>query len=165
VRKISEFILSLGTNIGERFQNLQIAVSSLSNVFKTRILNVSKIYTTAPFGVPDEQEDYLNCCVRFETELMPQTILGCCLGVESAMGRVRKIKFSSRIIDIDLLLFENEIFKNSDLVLPHPFIRERAFVLKPLSEICEKNRFKNYDFSQALKNIDFSSVNLYEHQF
>ncbi|MDR1364809.1 MAG: 2-amino-4-hydroxy-6-hydroxymethyldihydropteridine diphosphokinase [Oscillospiraceae bacterium] len=156
--EIKEAILSLGTNIGDKFQNLKTAITAIDMILETKIIDISKIYITKAVKIVGRQDNFLNCCVKIQTKLLPQTILGCCLGIESALGRVRKFKFESRNIDIDLLLFNDEICNNNDLILPHPKIKERDFVLKPLSDICAKNRFQKFDFNKEMKELNFSNI-------
>lgn len=153
---LSEAILGLGTNLGNRKENLIMAVQALSNVPKIKILNISNIYETVPFNVPDIQKNYLNCCVKIFTDLSPHTLLGLCLGIEVAMGRKRLFKFCSRIIDIDLIAYGDLICNDTDLILPHPKITERAFVMVPLNDICQNQRFYNLDFSKKYSDINFS---------
>lgn len=84
-------VLGLGTNLGDRRENLRAALAALSHLPKTEVENVSSVWQTAPFDVPDEQQDYWNICVLLKTELSPSAVLGACLGIEAAMGRVREI--------------------------------------------------------------------------
>ena len=153
-----ETILGLGTNIGNKEENLKNAIDSLKRVPKTKIIKVSRIYETKPFDVPDVQDNYLNCCVMLCTNLKPHTILGICLGIESNMGRQRPFKFSSRIIDIDLLLYDNFMCNDNDLILPHPHIKNRAFVMYPLNDLCVNQKFKNFDFSKEFNSINKSEI-------
>jgi 2-amino-4-hydroxy-6-hydroxymethyldihydropteridine diphosphokinase len=94
----------------------------------------SPIYETDPVGDPD-QPKYLNAAVRVETGLDAKKLLGACLGIEKEMGRIRHKRWDSRIIDIDLLVYENLVMSTKDLTLPHPLLHERAFVLRPLADI------------------------------
>lgn len=161
MKDVKEAILSLGSNLGDKLKNLKLVTDAINKIPETKITDVSKIYLTKPFKTPDIQSDFLNCCVKIQTKLSSQTILGCCLGIEAAMGRIRKFKFCSRNIDIDLLLFEEEIQNNKDLILPHPKIKERAFVLKPLNDICKNNKFKSFNFNDQMQILDFSEVSLF----
>jgi dihydropteroate synthase len=133
--KKTTVFLALGTNLGDKRKNIEDAVDSLGRIPKTKVISVSSVLETEPFEVPDEQDNYFNCCAKIETELLPHTLLGCCLGIESAMGRKRIIRHGSRIIDIDLLLYGDEKIETSDLSVPHPEMHRRDFVTKPLSEI------------------------------
>lgn len=126
--------LGIGTNIGEREENLKNALISLNLLPMTKVTAVSKVYETKPVGFVD-QDDFLNIAVEIETELTAQNILGACLGIEAGLGRIRNIKNGPRVIDIDLLLCENEKYDTPSLVLPHPRMFEREFVLRPLLDI------------------------------
>ena len=99
-------VLGLGTNLGDRRENLRAALAALSHLPKTEVENVSSVWQTAPFDVPDEQQDYWNICVLLKTELSPSAVLGACLGIEAAMGRVREIYHGARCMDLDVLLYE-----------------------------------------------------------
>ena len=98
-------VLGLGTNLGDRRENLRAALAALSHLPKTEVENVSSVWQTAPFDVPDEQQDYWNICVLLKTELSPSAVLGACLGIEAAMGRVREIYHGARCMDLDVVLF------------------------------------------------------------
>ncbi len=126
--------LGVGTNIGDRMKNIQDAIDSLNLIPLTTVTSVSDIYETDPVGY-DNQEDFLNAVLEVETELNADNLLGAALGIEAGLGRVRKIKNGPRIIDIDLLLYENEVMNTKTLILPHPRMMERNFVLKPLLDL------------------------------
>lgn len=158
---MKQAVLSLGTNLGNQEINLENAISAIKNLPKTNIIDISRKYKTKPFMVPDKQEDYLNCCVKIETELQAQTLLGACLGIEATMGRQRNFKNASRIIDIDLLLYEGEKSSADDLILPHPRILERAFVMVPLADICTDKNILGFDFGKEYEEVDKSDVELY----
>jgi 2-amino-4-hydroxy-6-hydroxymethyldihydropteridine diphosphokinase len=102
--------LGIGTNIGDRMKNLQDAIDALNLLPMTTVTNVSDVYETEPVGY-DNQDDFLNIVVEVETELNPDNLLGSALGIEAGLGRVRIIKNGPRIIDIDLLIYENETSK------------------------------------------------------
>lgn len=126
--------LGIGTNIGDRMQNLKDAIYSLNLLPLTKVTDVSNVYETDPVGY-DNQDDFLNIVVEVKTELNPDNLLGAALGIEAGLGRVRTIKNGPRIIDIDLLLYENEVRNTKTLILPHPRMMERDFVLKPLMDL------------------------------
>jgi len=127
-------ILGLGTNMGKREQNLQQALKLMTSDGDVEICQMSSIYETVPFGVTD-QPDFLNMTVSVQTHLTPQELLHKCLAVEKAMGRIRTRHWGPRIIDIDLLVFEEVQLVSEELTLPHPGILQRAFVLIPLRDI------------------------------
>lgn len=147
---MSKAYLGIGTNIGNREENLNNALISLNLLPTTRVTAVSKVYETSPVGFAD-QDDFLNIAVEIETELTAQNILGACLGIEAGLGRVRNIKNGPRVIDIDLLLFEDEKYNTPSLILPHPRMFEREFVLRPLLDI---------EFYNPLFDRDWAKNNL-----
>lgn len=126
--------LGIGTNIGDRMQNLFDAIDAINLLSLTKVTQCSNIYETDPVGYTD-QSDFLNIVVEVETKLTSDNLLGAALGIEAGLGRVRTIKNGPRIIDIDLLLYENEVKNTDTLILPHPRMMKRDFVLKPLLDI------------------------------
>lgn len=158
---MSEAVLSLGSNLGERMSNLKNAIQALDNLEKTSVVKVSKFYETEPFGTQEKQSKYINCCAVISTELSPEMLMGACLGIEAAMGRVRTHRFCARTIDIDILLYENLEVNLANLTLPHPRMLERNFVLVPLNDICPGLKFKSWNFqkySQKISNVKFGVV-------
>mgnify|MGYP003295612011 FL=1 len=132
--------LGIGTNIGNRIENLQNSIDALNLLPLTCVTQVSNIYETDPVGYED-QDDFLNIVVEVETELNSDNLLGAALGIEAGLGRIRIIKNGPRVIDIDLLLYGDESKNTETLILPHPRMMERGFVLIPLSDIDFKNKF------------------------
>ncbi len=151
-------ILSLGTNLNDKLDNLKTAIKFLENVPDTKILQVSKIYESEPFEVPKKQNNYYNCCVLLETKLDPHILLGVCLGVESAMGRKRPYKNASRIIDIDLIYYEGEIFNDQNLILPHPRAKDRVFILVPILDILNYEDKLREKIELCLKKLDTTEI-------
>jgi len=126
--------IALGSNLGDRAANLRTALEMLAQTAGISITAVSAIYETAPVGGP-EQDHYLNACAALDTELTPTRLLLMMLDIEEKIGRVRKVRWGPRIIDLDLLLY-GEIMMNTPLLeLPHPRMSERDFVLIPLADI------------------------------
>ena len=126
--------LSLGTNMGDKKKNLLKAIEKIENLENTKVTSQSTILETEPFGYV-EQDMFLNSCIEIKTLFTPQELLEKLLKIELEMGRVRTIKWGPRIIDIDILFFDDEIIQDKNLAVPHPWICERMFVLEPLSEI------------------------------
>ena len=153
---MAQAFIGLGTNIGDRKENINMAVKALSLLPETKVLDVSNLYETAPWGYKNQQ-NFVNAAVKIETNLSPEALLGACLGIEAAMGRVRLIKNGPRVVDLDLLLYDNVIRNTEELTLPHPRMMERAFVLKPLIDILPTT-----EFLKALLDTDQSQVWLYE---
>ena len=142
--------LSLGSNIGDRLKNLQGAVDALTLLPRTMVRDVSSVYETEPVGLK-EQRSFYNIAVKVETSLSPRCLLGACLGIEAAMGRIRNIKNGPRIIDIDLILYDNEKYNDEELTLPHKEMNNRAFVLVPLTEIGGVEKCDVFSGSKVIK--------------
>lgn len=131
--KFNQVYLGLGSNIGDRQENLMLARERISESIGD-IVGESGIYETAAWGLK-EQDDFLNQVICVATKYQAPEILAKILAVEQSMGRVRKIKWGARLIDIDVLYFNDAIIKLDNLTVPHPFIQERRFVLAPLAEV------------------------------
>ena len=150
--------LGLGTNIGDRLQNLKSAVRALNYLPGTEVVKISPVYETEPWGYT-LQDTFYNICAEVETELSPRALLGACLGIEAAMGRERPFKYSPRIIDIDLLLYEGECSDDLELRLPHPLMGDRAFVLVPLKDILPSMALNGSDYTKAYEMSDKNGIN------
>ena len=130
--------LSLGSNMGDRAANLRDAIVRLAELGE--VLAVSSFYDTEPVELT-AQPWFLNCVVKLDTKKMPQQLLARVLEVERNMGRRRtREKNGPRIIDLDILLFGNSVVDTSTLVIPHPAMHQRRFVLEPLAEIAPDAR-------------------------
>lgn len=145
-------LLGIGTNIGDKESNLRVAVESLGLVPGINVINTSDIYDTAPWGYR-EQDNFCNMVCEVETTLTPNALLGVCLGIEAAMGRVRTIKNGPRVVDVDVLLCEGTEMKTPELTVPHPFIGERDFVLIPMHDIYNSMIIYGFDYRKAYENI------------
>lgn len=129
--------LSLGSNTGDRARNLHEAITRLSQVGK--VVAVSSFYETEPVEFTS-QPWFLNCAVGIDTDKTPNELLQAALAIEQAMGRKRTQKKGPRNIDIDILLFEDEVVDEKGLKVPHPGLTSRRFVLEPLAEIAAEAR-------------------------
>lgn len=125
--------LLLGSNLGNRKEVLDEALELLNRKVGVIILQ-SKDYETKPWGVTD-QPDFLNLAIAIHTNLSPLEILEQTQSIENQLGRIRKEKWGARLIDIDIMFYENEIIDEPDLKIPHPLMQERDFALTPLAEI------------------------------
>ena len=130
--------LGLGSNMGDRAHQLQQAIQIIDRFQHIDVTSVSPIYETEPVGYTD-QPQFLNLCIEIETTLKPQELLKRCLETEQALHRVRKIRWGPRTLDVDILLYGNEIIEEDNLIIPHPRMVERAFVLIPLNDIASKH--------------------------
>ena len=124
--------LGLGTNLGDRERNLQDAIERLGQEMK--VISVSSPYDTKPVGYTD-QPRFLNAVVEVETGLDPEGLLGLVKNIEDDMGRVANFRDGPRLIDLDILLYDDVVLDTPSLTMPHPRYAERAFVLAPLAEI------------------------------
>jgi len=130
---MNKVFLQLGSNLGEREQLISSAITNISTQIGT-IISQSKIYESTPWRV-DGQENYLNQIIEIKTELPADKVLELVLSIENDLGRVRLEKWGERLIDIDIIFFNDEIIETSDLCIPHKHMHERNFVLEPLNEI------------------------------
>jgi 2-amino-4-hydroxy-6-hydroxymethyldihydropteridine diphosphokinase len=124
----------IGSNLGERLAYLQLAVDQLASADGVTVVGVSPVYETAPVGGPD-QPDYLNAVVAVDTTLTPHELLRVAQGIEAEAERVRTVRWGPRTLDVDLLLVGDEQIDDPDLVVPHPRMTDRAFVMVPLADL------------------------------
>src|SRR5437016_991651 len=127
--------IALGSNLGDRAAYLQRALQGLGERPGIRVIQVSTFYETAPVGGPPGQGAYLNAAARLETDLSARDLLRALLDVETTLGRVRLERHGPRTIDLDLLLYGEQVYNELDFTVPHPRLHERLFVLQPLAEI------------------------------
>lgn len=127
-------VLSLGSNLGDREENLKSAVISLRGSGHAEDLRCASLYETEPVGY-DDQPYFLNTCVSFYTDLPPYELLDLCHEIENGLRRVRTIKNGPRTIDLDILLYDDLHINDEKLTIPHPRMYQRAFVLYPLKEL------------------------------
>ncbi len=125
--------LLLGANLGERFEQMQSAFDEIDKQVG-RVIQYSSIYETAAWGEEDGP-DYLNQVLLIETHLKPLEVLEKINLIEEQLGRTRKLKWESRLIDIDILFYEDLIIDSYNLIVPHPYIHHRKFTMVPLVEI------------------------------
>jgi 2-amino-4-hydroxy-6-hydroxymethyldihydropteridine diphosphokinase len=126
--------LGLGANLGDRLESLQRAVDLLA-AEGARATASSRVWETDPVGGPASQPAFLNAVVRIETDLPPMELLAACHRVESALGRVRDVRWGPRTIDVDVLLYDEVTSADPALTIPHPRMAERPFVVLPLLDI------------------------------
>ncbi len=126
--------LGLGANLGDPEAQLRQALECLNTAEEVEVTRISRFYRTPPLGPPG-QPWYVNAAARVRTRLGPEELLRLLHRVEAAMGRERGEKWGPRVIDLDLLLYNGEVIFAPDLVVPHPEMHRRAFVLAPLAEI------------------------------
>jgi 2-amino-4-hydroxy-6-hydroxymethyldihydropteridine diphosphokinase len=124
--------IGIGSNIGDKTANCQTAVECLAEA--GRIIAVSSFYYTEPVGYK-EQEDFINAAASLETNRSPSELLAICHAIEDRLGRRRTVRWGPRTVDLDILLYGDLVVKRAELVIPHPLMAMRRFVLAPLVEI------------------------------
>jgi 2-amino-4-hydroxy-6-hydroxymethyldihydropteridine diphosphokinase len=127
---VTRALLALGSNLGDRVSHLREAIEAMPDVAE-----VSPVYETDPIGGPDEQGAYLNLVVRLDTQRSPRDLLELCRSLEEAANRVRRERWGPRTLDVDVLWVDGHDVQEPDLVVPHPRMFERPFVLAPLSHV------------------------------
>ncbi|ABR32397.1 MULTISPECIES: 2-amino-4-hydroxy-6-hydroxymethyldihydropteridine diphosphokinase [Clostridium] len=133
-RRRHKAYISLGSNIGNKEQYLEDAINKISAEKNIEIIRKSSFIKTKPWGYL-EQEDFLNGVVEIETILEAEELMDVLLGIEANLDRKRTIKWGPRTIDLDIIIYDSVVSSNEKVILPHPRMHEREFVLKPLSEI------------------------------
>ncbi|MFQ5646634.1 MAG: 2-amino-4-hydroxy-6-hydroxymethyldihydropteridine diphosphokinase [bacterium] len=130
---MAEVFLSVGSNLGNRKANCELALQRL-NQKRHRVVKRSSFYRTRPLGLTD-QPNFLNIVVELLTESSPWTLLSDLQRIEKEIGRRRSVRWGPRLIDLDIIFFDRKVIKEKRLTVPHPLIQERGFVLIPLLEI------------------------------
>ena len=158
VAKPARSAIALGSNLGDSLTILKDALEILAESPSITLKKYSSWYQTAPVGPP--QPDYLNGCALLEVHLTPQDLLETLLGIEAKFGRVRRERNGPRTLDLDLLLFDDLILDTPNLQVPHPRMRERAFVLVPLAEIAPDwvEPVSGKAIAQLVQTLDCSGV-------
>ncbi|WP_338037301.1 2-amino-4-hydroxy-6-hydroxymethyldihydropteridine diphosphokinase [Marinitoga litoralis] len=152
--------MALGSNVGDKLNNIKKAIDLLSKYGE--IIKVSNIYETEPWGYTD-QDIFLNACVLIETELKPLELLKICKNIELELKRKKRFKWGPREIDLDILYYEDLVFEDENLQIPHKYIFERDFVIVPLNDISPDWVHPIYKKSikQRYDEIDKSKIKLF----
>lgn len=153
-KKWETIFLGIGTNLGNKEQNLNKAIEKIRESNKIRNLIKSSFIETKAWGVED-QPDFLNGALKLETIMKPHELLLFVKGIEEELGREETYRWGPRLIDIDILFYGNELVTTDELIIPHPQISNREFVLKPLMELDPDfiHPYENKSISQIYKNI------------
>ena len=140
--------LGLGSNMGDRRETLRAAVAAMPD-----LVAVSPVYETEPVGGP-EQESFYNIVVELDTERTPRQLLEVCRELEAAAGRVRKIRWGPRTLDVDVLLVGDLTVAEDDLTVPHPRMHQRNFVMVPLLDLYPEVEVPGYDPAAAFGDVE-----------
>ena len=132
--QVRRIVLSLGSNLGDRLEQLQGAVDALADTPELTVVGVSPVYETDPVGGPD-QPDYLNAVLVADGPHSPRTLLERALAIENAFDRVRDVRWGPRTLDVDVIAVGDLVVDEADLQVPHPRAAERAFVLVPWLDV------------------------------
>ena len=146
---MNRVFLLLGGNLGDRFSYLKQAITLIDSQIGP-VIRQSAVYETASWG-NEQQPDYLNQVLEVDTKLSPEELLVQLLETEKVMGRIRHEKWGARIIDIDILFYNNQIIDGSNLIIPHPYLHQRRFTLVPLVELAPE--FVHPVLKQSLKEL------------
>lgn len=145
---------SLGSNIGEKADNIRTALARLDIEPGIQINKISHFYKTAPWGIKN-QDWFINSCAMGYTNLSPHELLRICKKVEIQMGRIPNIRWGPRLIDIDILFYGDRKIDTDQLTLPHPEIWNRPFILIPLAEIMDNQSIVGRTVNEAVSNLSF----------
>jgi 2-amino-4-hydroxy-6-hydroxymethyldihydropteridine diphosphokinase len=153
---MTEATLGLGSNIGDKRANITAAIEGLERG-GVEVLARSHDYRTDPWG-PVAQDWFINVCLRVRTDLAPERLLALCQQVERDLGRVREIRYGPRVIDIDILTYDDVEQDDPALTLPHPRLLERAFVLVPLLDVAPDLVVKGRRIADVLAEVGGDGV-------
>lgn len=145
---MKQAFVALGSNLANPISQVESAFAALENLPNTRVVKKSSLYKTAPIGYEAEQlgqiPDFINAVAELETDLTPLELLDALLEIENQAGRERPFPNAPRVLDCDLLLYENVSMESTKLILPHPRMHQRGFVLLPLFEIAAQLSIPNH---------------------
>ena len=154
---MGEAVIALGSNMGNRIENLNMAVRAIAKLPDVKIINASSVYDTEPVDC-EEDDKYLNAAILVDASISPQMLLGECLGIEAAMGRIRTKKNAPIIIDLDLILYDGVKTESFELTIPHPRVLERAFVMAPLLDLYPSGRAPGMFFGPHLRDLGTDGI-------
>jgi 2-amino-4-hydroxy-6-hydroxymethyldihydropteridine diphosphokinase len=140
--------IALGSNLSDPIAQVRTAIAALNQIPRTEVIQVSSLYRTPPIGYAADEvaqvPDFINAAAALKTDLSPLELLEALFVIENAAGRERPYRYAPRILDCDLLLYEDVILNSEKLTLPHPRMHERGFVLLPLFEIAPELSIPNH---------------------
>ncbi|HAS61764.1 MAG TPA: 2-amino-4-hydroxy-6-hydroxymethyldihydropteridine diphosphokinase [Vibrio sp.] len=155
--------IAIGSNLADPVAQANVAIDALKQLPKSEFIQASKLYSSTPMG-PQNQPDYINAVVAIQTELTPFELLDCTQAIELEQGRVRKEeRWGPRTLDLDILLYGNEVIDSERLIVPHYGMRDREFVLYPLSEIAPLLTLPDgTELLQLLKQVDRNGLSVWQ---
>jgi 2-amino-4-hydroxy-6-hydroxymethyldihydropteridine diphosphokinase len=151
---MNQAYIALGSNLADPIAQVRTAIAALAEIPRTQVVKVSSLYRTPPIGYAADKvaqvPDFINAVASLKTDLTPVELLEALFVIENAAGRERPYRYAPRILDCDLLLYEDVILNTEKLTLPHPRMHERGFVLLPLFEIAPELNLPNHGKISAL---------------
>jgi 2-amino-4-hydroxy-6-hydroxymethyldihydropteridine diphosphokinase len=155
--------IAVGSNLADPVSQANLAIETLKSLPQSKFIATSKLYSSTPMG-PQNQPDYINAVVAIETELTPIELLNCTQAIEQEQGRVRKDeRWGPRTLDLDIILYGNEVIDSERLTVPHYGMKEREFVLYPLAEIAPSLQLPDgTELSELLKVVNKNGLNVWQ---
>ncbi|WP_434762047.1 2-amino-4-hydroxy-6-hydroxymethyldihydropteridine diphosphokinase [Vibrio fortis] len=155
--------IAVGSNLADPVSQANLAIETLKSLPQSKFIATSKLYSSTPMG-PQNQPDYINAVVAIETELTPIELLNCTQAIEQEQGRVRKDeRWGPRTLDLDIILYGNEVIDSERLTVPHYGMKEREFVLYPLAEIAPSLQLPDgTELSELLNVVDKNGLNVWQ---
>jgi 2-amino-4-hydroxy-6-hydroxymethyldihydropteridine diphosphokinase len=155
--------IAVGSNLADPVSQANLAIETLKSLPQSKFIATSKLYSSTPMG-PQNQPDYINAVVAIETELTPIELLNCTQAIEQEQGRVRKDeRWGPRTLDLDIILYGNEVIDSERLTVPHYGMKEREFVLYPLAEIAPSLQLPDgTELTELLKIVDKNGLNVWQ---
>jgi len=155
---VSLAYVALGSNLEQPADQIRAALAALATLAGTRLLSQSSLYLTTPVGYLD-QPDFINAVAQLETELSPHQLLAALMQIEAGFGRERSFRNAPRVLDLDVLLYQDTVLDDPHLLLPHPRMHQRAFVMVPLAEIAPAQQVGEHGQAAAIAAaLDCSGV-------
>lgn len=156
---MTQSFIALGSNMGDSVAHLNNAIIEINALENTAVTGKSNFYSSKPVG-PQDQDDFVNAVIEVETELAALALLDQLQAIEKAHDKVKQYHWGPRTLDLDMLTYGNQSINNDRLTVPHPYMLERGFVLKPLSDIDSNIEFKGKCIQQWLALIDCSDLKI-----
>ncbi|MGF1747348.1 2-amino-4-hydroxy-6-hydroxymethyldihydropteridine diphosphokinase [Vibrio cionasavignyae] len=155
--------IAVGSNLSDPVAQALDAMEALKSLPKSSVIQCSSLYSSTPMG-PANQPDYINAVVKIQTELTPLELLDCTQAIELEQGRVRKDeRWGPRTLDLDLILYGNEVIDSERLTIPHYGMKEREFVLYPLAEITPNLQLPDgTELTSLLKQVDRNGLSVWQ---
>ncbi|EHZ2537696.1 2-amino-4-hydroxy-6-hydroxymethyldihydropteridine diphosphokinase [Vibrio parahaemolyticus] len=155
--------IAVGSNLADPVSQAQQAIEALKTLPNSKFVQASSLYSSTPMG-PQNQPDYINAVVAIKTNLTPLELLDCTQAIEQEQGRVRKDeRWGPRTLDLDIVLYGNEVINSERLIVPHYGMREREFVLYPLAEIAPSLQLPDgTEVSELLEQVDRNGLRIWQ---